>query len=696
MEHMMTISLSPRNDHIDRTAEGRDSQLAHSDVALESALAHLWRRHRQISLDRISLIESTTADVLRSVVDDDATSQAASAAHKLAGSLGTFGFHEGSRAALEAEHLLRESVIDGRLLSEAVVALRGSVKDEFENSTSVIDRAPDPEDESSADAAVLVVSPDPDLIARLTVQAAAIGLSVASSTAMPILGVSTGYSAIIVDEGPVTSRIRSDLLASITMTATTAAVVVLTDRDTFEDRAEFTRAGAAGVMSRSEASGEIASFVAESVAKVASTPSIVLSFNVSAGLEDALHRVFADSDCHLDIRGSATELWDTLDEQGADLVVLGFAGSQLSGPELCRMIRAHPRWHRLPVVVMGGRSQTQLDQSYAAGADDYLNIGISSHDLGVRLRHRLAAGKLTESRNDRDPVTGTWNRTATERLLNQRLRLASGHDEPFALALVTIDHFDQIRAAEGTAMADAILRRLGAGLVGFFQGNDITGRWTDDGFALGIAGASGEEAAARIADVLETLAEDQTSTDPDLTRHSFSVGIASAPADGSRLASLERTCETALRRASLSENDVATYGERIPRQTSDVITDVVLVEDDDAMADVIEHALGLHHYQFIRFGDGADAATALGQGHVRAKVVLLDVGLPSLDGFGVLRVLRSKGILSETRVIMLTARSSEEEMLRGIGLGATEHITKPFSIPVLLARLAQTQIGNVA
>ena len=75
------------------------------------------------------------------------------------------------------------------------------------------------------------------------------------------------------------------------------------------------------------------------------------------------------------------------------------------------------------------------------------------------------------------------------------------------------------------------------------------------------------------------------------------------------------------------------------------------------MADVIEHALELRQYRFLRFSDGADAARELGAGHVRAKIVLLDVGLPSLDGFGVLQVLRSKGILDETRVIMLTARS---------------------------------------
>lgn len=136
-------------------------------------------------------------------------------------------------------------------------------------------------------------------------------------------------------------------------------------------------------------------------------------------------------------------------------------------------------------------------------------------------------------------------------------------------------------------------------------------------------------------------------------------------------------------------------GERPAHDGSDVV-DIVLIEDDDSIADVIEHAVGLRQYGFKRFSDGADAATALGQGTVKAKVVLLDVGLPSLDGFGVLQVLRSQGILDETRVIMLTARSGEGEVLRAIDLGATEHITKPFSIPVLLARLDQISVGAVA
>jgi DNA-binding response OmpR family regulator len=153
--------------------------------------------------------------------------------------------------------------------------------------------------------------------------------------------------------------------------------------------------------------------------------------------------------------------------------------------------------------------------------------------------------------------------------------------------------------------------------------------------------------------------------------------------------------ETALRRAAAGKNAVVVAGER-PTVGGGNPVDVVLVEDDDSVADVIEHALGLRNFEYLRFSDGAEAAKALGEGNVKARVVLLDIGLPSLDGFGVLEVLNHQGVLEGTRVIMLTARSSEAEMLRALGLGAMEHIAKPFSIPVLLGRLDRERARIVA
>ena len=68
-------------------------------------------------------------------------------------------------------------------------------------------------------------------------------------------------------------------------------------------------------------------------------------------------------------------------------------------------------------------------------------------------------------------------------------------------------------------------------------------------------------------------------------------------------------------------------------------------------------------------------------------MLLLDVDLPGLNGVAVLRRLSEEGALRHTRVIMLTSRSSEDEVLKALELGAFDHVSKPFSVPVLMHKI---------
>ncbi len=100
-------------------------------------------------------------------------------------------------------------------------------------------------------------------------------------------------------------------------------------------------------------------------------------------------------------------------------------------------------------------------------------------------------------------------------------------------------------------------------------------------------------------------------------------------------------------------------------------------------------ALETRGYQARWLRDGAEAAAALtGAGkELHAAVVLLDVHLPGLDGVSVLTRLHEDGATRRTRVVMLTARSSEEEVLKTLELGAFDHVAKPFSVPVLMQKI---------
>jgi diguanylate cyclase (GGDEF)-like protein len=679
------------------------------DAALAAALAMLWQRHRQANLDLITLIETTTADVLRSEAGHLAVAEAAGAAHKLAGSLGTFGLESGSRAALEAELLLREPTIDGQRLAEAVTALRASV-DEVGDASPPTPLDPGkpvggvvhPSSETIGEGMSVyhVASRDGSLISRLSVEATAAGVAVTSGAdpSSPSGEGGRRPSAVIIDDDSTRASIGSELLGTVAELAAESLVVVLTDRDALDDRVELARAGASGVLSRSQNARQVISLVDEALARRRPSPSTIVVLNADAGLEATLRRALPVPGCRLLVRNDPMELWDTLEEQGADLVIAGAEGSPVTGVDLCRAVRGHARWHRLPVLIIGDRSAAPLAEAMDAGADDYLDAKGPVAELTTRIHHQLSVGRLIQTRCDIDPLTKTENRASAERSLDHLLRLATRRKEPMALALLTVDQFDQLREEEGNAMGDVLLRQLGNRLLDTCHDEDVVGRWSHDGFAVGIYGAGSEDACRRMDELLRSFAAEQfQSTSGRMARHTFTTGIASSPTDASTFHSLERLAGSALRRARTGRNHLVLAGERsteTPRHDIDV--DVVLVEDDDSFADVVEHALGLRHYSFLRFSDGAEAAAALGGRSVRGRVVLLDIGLPSLDGFGVLKEMRRRGALDDTRVIMLTARSSEAETLRALGLGATEHMTKPLSIPVLLGRLDETRFRSVA
>ncbi|MFI0466821.1 response regulator transcription factor [Saccharopolyspora sp. 5N102] len=107
---------------------------------------------------------------------------------------------------------------------------------------------------------------------------------------------------------------------------------------------------------------------------------------------------------------------------------------------------------------------------------------------------------------------------------------------------------------------------------------------------------------------------------------------------------------------------------------------VLLVEDDDGVADALVDVLAAHGHQPTRVSRGADALTR----HRDHDLVLLDLGLPDADGLDVLRKLRRVGPIP---VVVLTARGEERMVVRGLRSGADDYLVKPVRMAELLARI---------
>ncbi|MFI6027500.1 response regulator transcription factor [Amycolatopsis magusensis] len=107
---------------------------------------------------------------------------------------------------------------------------------------------------------------------------------------------------------------------------------------------------------------------------------------------------------------------------------------------------------------------------------------------------------------------------------------------------------------------------------------------------------------------------------------------------------------------------------------------VLLVEDDDGVADALTESLGGRGHVVTRAARGADALTR----HGDADLLLLDLGLPDTDGLDVLRRIRQ---VSAVPVVVLTARDDERSVVSGLRLGADDYLTKPVRLAELLARM---------
>ncbi len=111
---------------------------------------------------------------------------------------------------------------------------------------------------------------------------------------------------------------------------------------------------------------------------------------------------------------------------------------------------------------------------------------------------------------------------------------------------------------------------------------------------------------------------------------------------------------------------------------------ILLVDDDEALRESLSEQLRLHEdFITVEASTGTEAMNLAKHEHFDA--ILLDVGLPDMDGREVCRLLRRNGIMSP--ILMLTAARADADAILGLDSGANDYVVKPFRLPVLLARL---------
>ncbi len=698
-------------DESDRTAPTEEDRL---DARRTELLSTLWERHHGTNARRVEALESAALALVDGNLPPALREEAKMAAHKLAGSLGTFGFDEGTRVARTAEALLDQADPDANVLSQCVVALIDIVGIDAKGDTTE-DVVPAPFDPGAHDPVhdlepadgrhdaglpateergeVVLVTSDSELLDRLQVAAAAKHrqlLCPRDPGELDAMLRAGGVGAILVDlELPSDYGVK--LIAATVGDHPEVTPFGLSAIDSLSERIKVARAGAMGFMPRATQAALLLDMVDDRVVR---RPAAV--YKIAAIDDDPvqlalLGALLSGTGFDLMTALEAAELWEILDRSSPAAVLLDLEMPDIDGLIMCRAIRAEPKWRQLPILVLATRTEASMVKAiFAAGADDYLVKPVDAVELEARLTSHVERHRLLSTMVGADPLTGVSNRRLSEERLRQLLRLAGRRAEAVSLAIVQVDQFARISRRVGRGTGDAVLRGI-VGLLGeHLRDDDVIGRWSGVTFVLGLYGAESGDAVTRLQKLVDQLAgqpfTDLSGQDLVVT---FSAGVAEFPLDGTDLVDLFGVAERVLQRAKGMPATVRDARSSTEDATGLVRADVVIVDDDEVLAELLVHSLETAGHVVRHLSDGIEAAELLGNGLLRARVVLLDVGLPGMDGFSLLRLLRDGGVLETTSVVMLTARSGTSETLTALELGAADYVAKPFSVPVLMERIDQ-------
>ncbi|MFL5558105.1 MAG: response regulator [Gemmatimonadaceae bacterium] len=386
------------------------------------------------------------------------------------------------------------------------------------------------------------------------------------------------------------------------------------------------------------------------------------------------------------------QFWSVIDETKPNLVLLDLEMPKLSGTELCRMMRNDRRWSALPVIFLTGHTdQASVQRIFAAGADDYVGKPFVPAELAMRIENRLTGTKARRTPLETDPLTGLATGGKATELIERFLRLARRKSDPYSIAVLQIDAFASLATTFGRASAERVLRGIGEMLPKSFRGEDVPGWWGGADFTIGMYGSTKEHAAIKLNQLCEKIAQEKFLADDGRRIHvSCSGGVAQYQTDGDTVPALWAEALKALQQARATDltSRVGISGVNLVGPLTRRV-DVAIVDDDEALVSLLRHAMETRSLRVATFADGETAVSALtgNPPEVQAAVILLDVDLPALNGLEVLRRLKSGEVTRLSSVVMLTARTGERDVLAALELGATDHIPKPFSVPVLMHKV---------
>jgi diguanylate cyclase (GGDEF)-like protein len=648
-------------------------------AALEAALAALWTHHRDDVVDLVADIRAFVESGLGTGDAVAAAETAERAAHRLAGSLGTFGLADASGLARQLEEMIdldrRVGGGDLALARELVARLDAEVAAFDADKPPSAPLAPPPGGPPAVREGRVIglVGLDGTLAARISDEAARRHVDTQSFADLRALDdeVVAELDAVVVD----IDRVHLDVLGPGGWATTRPPFVALSVGRRLADRVAAARLGARRYLLLPAGPDAVYGTVDTLWEQIRHMPT-VLAVDDDPAVLDTL-RVLLSGDIKVLAVDDQEQFWKSLHEHAPDVVILDVDMPDITGIELCRVMRNDERWQQTGIIFLTAhRDATTMHSIFDAGADDMVVKPIIGPELQARVNTRIERTELHRRLAEADGLTGLANRSTAERALERMMGRAGSDGRPVSVALVDLDHFKRVNDLHGHRAGDDVLRRF-AEVVALGEPT-LAGRWGGEEFIVAFDGVAAADAVERVELVLDSFRM-RSFVDPDGVTFTctFSAGIAEFPIEATTVSDLLGAADSALYEAKArGRAQVLGVGALVGRRdAAPTVVDIVTVLDDDDDATAIAGALSHDGWHVVSLGDGHEAVRRLvgPLADLVAPLVVLDADAGGLDAITVLHRLKRAGVPSEVLVAARTPHAAAE----AVTVGAAGAIPKP-------------------
>jgi DNA-binding response OmpR family regulator len=361
-----------------------------------SGIDKVLERFRGVFHQQLAVIEQAKTALLAESLEVELQQAARQEAHKLAGSMASFGYPKGSQLARSAEHLLMKdppfTAVEITRLSEVVTALQQELAKP--PVTLITSSVP-----TILCHQVLVVNGNAALTEPLKAESEAWGLRIKIAPNLTVarsrLALSSPDVMLIDLSFPGTEEDGLALLRELTELTPQLPVIVFAGRDTLTDRLAVSRLGAKQFLHKPATTEEIFRAISRVLAKTQSLQAKVLIVDDDAAVLAHLSALLKPWGLEVITLTEPQRFWEMLVTTSPSLVILDLEMPQVSGLELCRVVRQDIQWGDLPILVVTAHTDAEsLQQAFTVGADDFITKPVLGPELVTRVLSRIERTRL--------------------------------------------------------------------------------------------------------------------------------------------------------------------------------------------------------------------------------------------------------------------------------------------------------------